>query len=177
MKRFILVGAAITAIVVAVVGLVTYKTWFAPEGSSSVDQPLPDLGGATASDASQSGVAPTPLRSGSFVGADDFHHASGTVALYQAANGTFLLRFEDYDAREGPDVYLYLTRQAGDDSADEVEGEGMRIRVPGGEGDGRATVRGSFNVFLPEGVDALQYGGITIGCDDFNHFFGHSSLA
>lgn len=116
------------------------------------------------------------LRNGSFMGADDFHFARGSVALYQAANGTFLLRFEDYEARDGPDVYLYLTKAAGDRSTEAVEGEGLRLRVPGGQADGRATVRGSFNLFLPEGTDALAYGGVTIWCDQFNAFFGHAPL-
>lgn len=157
-----------------------YTTWFAPEGSTYVDEPLPDLGvqadggGTTANSSAPS--PPSPLRQGTFIDADDFHFARGTVALHQAANGTYLLRFEDYDAREGPDVYLYLTREAGDGNTAEVEGDGLRLRVPGGEEDGRATVRGSFNVFLPEGTDALVYGGITIWCDQFDQFFGHAPL-
>ncbi len=183
MKRVLLV-AGVAAVVVALAGVAAYKTWFAPEGSTGANDPLPDLGMPMMDmddgmDGGMQGMQgpPAPLRSGTFQGADDFHFARGTVALHQAANGTYLLRFEGYDAREGPDVYLYLTRSAGDDSAAEVEGQGMRLRIPGGEGDGRATVRGSFNVFLPEGTDALAYGGVTIWCDQFNHFFGHAELA
>lgn len=173
MKPLIL-GAIVGVLVLAVLGLAAYVRWFAPEDSTTAQEPLPDLGQTTSG---PGGAELPPLRSGSFQGADDFHFARGTVALFQAANGTYVLRFEGYDAREGPDVYLYLTRQAGGDSASEVEGEGFRLHVPGGEGDGRATVRGSFNVFLPEGTDALAYGGVTIWCDDFNHFFGHAPLA
>lgn len=158
----------------AFLGVVVYAEWFAPEASTHVQDPLPDLGMAGDGDATDG--TPTALRSGMFVGADDFHFARGTVQLFQAANGTFLLRFEDYDAREGPDVYLYLTRDAGDSSTARVEGDGLRLRIPGGEEDGRATVRGSFNVFLPEGTDALAYGGVTVWCDQFNHFFGHAPL-
>lgn len=172
MKRPVIVGLAVLA-VAAVIGSWAYATWFAPESSTVADQPLPDLGQPTGTAPAED---PGPLRSGTFQGADDFHFARGTVDLYLAADGSYVLRFEDYDAREGPDVYLYLTRTAGADSTAEVEGDGLRIRVPKGEGDGRATVRGTFNVPLPAGVDALAYGGITIWCDDFNHFFGHAAL-
>lgn len=159
--------------VAAIVGVWAYATWFAPEPSTVANEPRPDLIGGSAHNGTR---GPAPLRSGTFQGADGFHYARGTVDLYQAANGSFVLRFEEYDAREGPDVYLYLTRGAGDDSASEVEGQGVRLRIPGGEGDGRATVRGSFNVFLPAGLDPLAYGGITIWCDDFNQVFGHAAL-
>lgn len=173
MLRGLFAGIAIAGFL----GVVVYAEWFAPEPSTRADAPLPELG--TPDDgAEETGqtTAPSPLRAGDFVGADDFHFARGTVQLFQAANGTYLLRFEGYDAREGPDVYLYLTREAGDSTTAEVEGDGLRVRVPGGEGDGRATVRGSFNVFLPEGTEALAYGGVTIWCDQFNHFFGHAPL-
>lgn len=174
-RRWVLAATAIL-VVAAAVGALAYLRWFAPEPSTTADEPLPDLGHRA--DGQGSGTAgPAALRTGTFRGADDFHFARGTVALHQAANGTYLLRFEDYDAREGPDVYLYLTREAGDGNAAEVEGEGLRLRVPGGEADGRATVRGSFNVFLPEGTDALQYHGVTIWCDQFDQLFGHAALA
>ena len=174
MKRTTAIGLGALA-VAAVAGAWAYTMWFAPESSTVANEPLPELrdGSQPSPDA---GREPVPLRSGTFHGADDFHFARGTVDLHQAENGSFILRFEGYDAREGPDVYLYLTRNAGDDSASEVEGQGVRLRVPGGEGDGRATVRGSFNVFVPVGLDPLAYGGVAIWCDDFNHFFGHAAL-
>lgn len=173
MKRKLLIGLAVAAVIALVMGVVVYQTWFAPVDAKTVDQEFPDLGAGTTTGAS----VPAPLRSGAFAGADDFHYARGTVELYRAADGTFVLRFEDYDARSGPDVYLYLTKSAGDSSTSAVEGEGLRIFVPGGANGGQATLRGNFNVELPAGTDALAYGGITIWCDDFNQFFGSAPLA
>ena len=179
-RKKLLIAAAVAAVAALLLGIFVYQGWFAPEPSTVANEPLPDLGhadgqGATGPDAT--GAAPQPLRRGDFMGADDFHFARGNVSLYRAANGTFVLHFSGYDAREGPDVYLYLTRNAGDRTTEAVEGQGMRLRVPGGSDDGRATVRGSFNVYLPAGTDALGYGGVTIWCDQFNHFFGHAPLA
>lgn len=176
MKRNTLIGLAVAAVVALVMGVVAYQTWFAPVDAKTVDQDFPDLGTSSQS-GSHSDAQPTALRSGSFTGADDFHYASGTVDLYRAADGTYVLRFEDYDARSGPDVYLYLTKNAGDASTAAVEGDGLRILVPGGANGGQATLRGNFNVDLPAGTDALAYGGITIWCDDFNQFFGSAPLA
>ena len=139
---------------------------FLPEPSTFRDDPLPAMMAGAAA-----------VRSGTFTGSDDFHYAHGAVSLHQAADGSWLLRFEGYGARDGPDVYLYLTRLAGDSTRERVEGEGLRLAVPGGSEDGRATVRGSFNVPLPAGVDPMQYGGITIWCERFDHFFGHAPLA
>lgn len=184
MKRWpLLLGAGVAAAGLAAWAFFAY---FAPEPSTVANEPLPDLGNGTGTglgagtgktSMATSQAPPTSLRSGAFTGADGFHYARGSVALHQAANGTYLLRFEDYDAREGPDVYLYLTRRAGDSSRQSVEGEGIRLRVPGGAEDGRATVRGDFNLYLPEGTDPLAYGGVTIWCDAFDQFFGHAPLA
>jgi hypothetical protein len=172
-----MVFVAVGLVAALAVGAIAYRTWFAPEESTRAMQEFPDLGAPTTNEETGDGLAPQPLRQGAFAGADSFHYASGSVALHQAANGTYVLRFEDYDARNGPDVYLYLTRNAGDRSTQAVESEGLRLVVPGGEGDGRATVRGTFNLYLPAGTDALAYGGITIWCDQFNEFFGHAPLA
>lgn len=174
MKRSPLFGGAVALVAFAVAGVLVYQSWFAPEHATHADEDFPDLGSQSMGESPASTA--TTLRQGSFVGADSFHYASGSVALHQAANGTYVLRFEDYDARNGPDVYLYLTRDAGDRTTQAVEDAGLRLYVPGGEGDGRATVRGTFNLYLPEGTDALGYGGVTIWCDQFNEFFGYAPL-
>jgi Electron transfer DM13 len=186
MKRNLLIGLGVAGVVALVAGVAAYQTWFAPVASQTVDQEFPDLGPPGTSSSITTGPMgsaaggdepPAPLRSGSFTGADSFHHASGTVSLYQASDGTFVLRFEDYDARSGPDVYFYLTRNAGDSSTAAVEEQGLRILVPGGAQGGQATLRGNFNVELPAGTNALAYRGITIWCDDFNEFFGSAPLS
>ncbi len=116
----------------------------------------------------------TALKAGSFEGADRYHHVSGTVTLYRLEDGSPLLRFEDYDATAGPDVYVYLT--PGDPEGSDVEAEGLRVLVPGGAEDGQATLRGNFNVPLPDHVDPDDWSGVAIWCEDFNVLFGGASL-
>lgn len=49
---------------------------------------------------------PVRLAVGSFRGVD--HRASGTVALYQRADGRYVVGLEDFDIQPGPDYDVYL---------------------------------------------------------------------
>ena len=147
---------AVAALVIAGVGWY----YFAPKPTSFLDEPAP--------------AAAETLASGSFQGADAAHDVAGSVTLLRDADG-FVLRFEDYDATSGPDVYFYLTKEPGAYTTGAVEGDG--IRIPTGSATGQATLRGSFNVRVPDGVDATQYGGLSVWCDRFGVLFGSAPLA
>ena len=105
---------------------------------------------------------------GIFSGADSVHHVGGTVELLRDERG-YILHFADYDATAGPDVYFYLTK-GGTFDADAV-------RVPTDAATGQATLRGSFNVRVPEGVEATAYSGLAVWCDRFGVLFGSASFA
>ena len=50
------------------------------------------------------------IRSGTFAGADDFHFGSGNGAsCIETAPGTWIVRFEDFSVRNGPDLFVYLS--------------------------------------------------------------------
>lgn len=158
-RRPLLWGGALVAL--AIVGVIAYA-FFLPENEQTVDQML-DAGS-------------TAISSGAFSGADSVHHVSGTVALHRAADGSHFLRFEDYEATAGPDVYFFLARADADGYGD-LESTGLRVRVPGGEEDGRATLRGNFNVPLPAGFSPAAWGEVAVWCDRFNVLFGSADLA
>jgi len=139
---------------------------FAPKASTTVDQSL----------MMSSSSEPVAVRSGTLSGADRFHNVEGTVTVFRDG-GAYFLRFEDYDATSGPDVYFYLTPSANAGSASEVENEGLRVLVPGGASGGQATLRGNFNVPLPADFDATMYNGLVVWCDRFNVEFGRAMLA
>jgi hypothetical protein len=190
---------------IAVVGYLVADAFFLPEASVYVDQPMPGGavmrkegssvgGGAEGNRTSEGGAArngtvegttesgaiaanapPKAVRTGTFRGSDRLHNVEGTVTLYDGPDGLFL-RFEGYDATDGPDVYLYLTRKPHDESTAGVEGDGARVLVPGGK-EGRATLRGNFNVRLPDdGTDWAAFEGATMWCDRFNVPFGSAAL-
>ena len=152
-------GVAVVVLAVAIVGFL----FLAPKGSTTVHQAAP-------SDAAE------VTAQGTFHGAGDgFHQASGSVKLLRVGDG-YVLRFEDYEATAGPDVYYYLTPSADARTTDQVEGAGLAVRVPGGAPDGQATLRGSFNVPLPAGTDPAAYHGLVVWCRNFNAYFGGAAL-
>lgn len=114
------------------------------------------------------------LKSGTFRDGDALHSAEGTVHVLEAG-GRHVLRFEGYAATSGPDVYWYLTPRPHASTTEEVEGAGLKVRAPTIMG--QATLRGDFNVELPEGTDVSAYGGIAIWCDTYNVLFGYAELA
>lgn len=59
-------------------------------------------------------AAPVLLRSGAFIGID--HRASGTVSIYRAPDGRYVLGLEDFDIQPGPDYDVYVV--PGTDRAD-----------------------------------------------------------
>ncbi|MGB0652736.1 MAG: DM13 domain-containing protein [Thermoplasmatota archaeon] len=147
--------------VVLVVGGVHAFDFLAPKDTTTVNEALdtsdPDL---------------RQLTMGSFSGADRAHSVSGTATLYKDSDGLFI-RFEDYQATSGPDVYFFVS-SAGD--GEYRDSQVTRLLVPGGAEDGQATLRGDFNVRLPAGLTASDVGSLIVWCDDFNVKFGHASL-
>ena len=131
---------------------------FAPEGSTQVME------------ASPGGEA---VKRGTFRNGDDLHRVSGSVTLLQV-DGRHVLRFEGYDATAGPDVFFYLTPDARADGVDAVEGRGLRAETTARGG--QATLRGDFNVELPQDFDPAGYAGLAVWCEQFNVLFGHAAL-
>jgi hypothetical protein len=99
--------------------------------------------------------APTPLeRSGSFSGADDFHFGRGTARLIETGPGTYIVRFEDFSVRNGPDLFVYLSP----DPAGYADGAIELGRL-------RAT-DGSFNTPVPDGADVSAVRSVVIWCKE-----------
>lgn len=167
-NRWILVGAVI--LVLGLAGYVVAEAWFLPEASTRVDRPLDEMEGDDMQDGATGGMAPEALANATFRDGDALHHVSGTVTLYHGADGDFL-RFEDYEATDGPDVYFYVVKGA----TDTVDGDDVKVLVPEGT-DGHATLRGNFNVPLPPGMDWSAYDGVVVWCDRFDVEFGSAAF-
>ncbi|MDP5273707.1 DM13 domain-containing protein [Chengkuizengella axinellae] len=101
--------------------------------------------------------------SGSFVDADSTHSASGDVFTVNTDDGVYL-RFENFDATNGPDLYVYLAKSG------EKTSEGIRLeKLKGNVGDQ--------NYLLPEGVDLSEYDKVVIWCKAFDVDFGYAELS
>jgi hypothetical protein len=131
----------------------------------------PEAGDATASTAEPTAMAAEPpvamlVSSGELMGADSFHFGSGDVLLIRDPDGNGVLRFEDYEVRNGPDIHVYITP----DAAGDVHVDGA-IDL----GSVRAT-RGNVNYELPAGTDLDSLRAVVIYCVPFQVVFASAEL-
>ena len=94
---------------------------------------------------------------------DGFHMASGQVKVLQIPDGTQILRFENLDVTNGPDLYVYL---ATDTTAKDFVSLG---RLKGN--------MGNQNYPIPENIDFEKYNTVLIWCQAFSTLFGSSKLS
>ena len=99
--------------------------------------------------------APGSERSGAFTGADDFHFGSGTARLLESAPGTWVIRFEGFSVRNGPDLFVYLSPDAAGYGNGVVE-----------LGPLKAT-DGDFNTAIPDGTNVASFHSVVIWCKQF----------
>ena len=103
---------------------------------------------------------------GELMGADMFHTGSGLVLLVSAPDGSVLLRFQDYEVRNGPDLFIYLTPDPDGDV--HVDGAIQLSEI-------KAT-RGNVNYEVPDGVDPSTFRAAVIYCRAFSVLFAHAEL-
>lgn len=99
---------------------------------------------------------------GVFVDGDKQHHTSGTVHTLTEGNQRFL-RFENFDATNGPDLYVYIT-----DSSNNIE-SGINLGKLKGN-------KGSQNYDLSKDIDLEKFNRVIIWCKAFNVTFGSADL-
>ena len=102
-----------------------------------------------------------PLKSGDFASADAVHDVKGSVQL-RGAGDRLSLRFTNYDATSGPDVFFYLAHDGTFDPA-----KALKVRVPDGGTEGQATLRGNFSVPVEGAHDPNSYSRLVVWCERF----------
>ena len=182
-------AVGVVVVAVAAVGLGSY--WFQPwklwqdqtvtealpsavEPSAEPEEDRPE---ATSSTGSPTPSAPTPagpetLASGELISHE--HTTSGAVKLVRLADGSHVVRLENLDTSNGPDLRVWLTDapvkegRAGWHVFD--DGEYVSLgRLKGN--------KGSQNYPLPAGVDPARFNSVSIWCDRFDVSFGAAELA
>ena len=122
---------------------------------------------AGADDAMESGAI--VLATGHFEDIDNLHQGSGTATIYELEDGSHLLRLEDFEVTNGPDLHVYLVPAAnptGDDIVDYVElGEGLKGNI------------GNQNYELPADADPAGFGSVVIYCQPFHVIFSFANLS
>ena len=100
---------------------------------------------------------------GNFIGiGDGIHDAVGEVFVIEAEDGSKFLRFENFKASNGPDLYVYL---ATDETAlDYVSLGKLKGNI------------GNQNYLIPPGTDLSNQDTVLIWCKQFSVLFGSAKL-
>lgn len=161
------VGAALLAVAVIVGNYLLSPLWersFLEEANpieaATAASPAPHDGAVTDArpvEASRSGR-------GQFMGADDFHFARGDALLIETSPGLYVLRFENFSVRNGPDLYVYLST-----------GPTGRVDERLNLGRLKAT-DGAFNYEVPASLDVSKVKSVLVWCRQFDVLFGSAPI-
>ena len=116
------------------------------------------------------GAAAAKIKSGSFRDADNFHKGSGQATIYRSQDGSHLLRLENLNVTNGPDLHVILTPDPSPDSRGDVKAAGY---VDLGKLKGN---KGDQNYHIPSGVDINAQGSVVIYCQPFHVIFSVATL-
>lgn len=178
-------------LVVGAVGLVVTLALFQPWKlwvDQAVDEELPTAATTSPQSAPQTSVAPTnapqtsPPRAAAAPAPRDLyrgtlisheHRTTGTVRIIELADASRVLRLEDLDTSNGPDLRVWIT-----DAPVLTGRKGWHVFDDGkyvslGRLKGN---KGSQNYVIPAAVDLSRYPSMSIWCDRFNVSFGAAAL-
>ncbi|MGV9454100.1 DM13 domain-containing protein [Streptomyces sp. NPDC003635] len=182
-RKSVIGGVLVVAVVAVGFGLY----WFAPWKlwqDETVDEALPVAVGSTpgtgepssgnAGETSAPAAEPAPriLARGDLISHE--HDTSGSVQLVRLSDGSHVVRLENLDTSNGPDLRVWLT------DAPVKEGTaGWRVFDDGeyvslGKLKGN---KGSQNYVVPADLDLNRYSSVSIWCDRFDVSFGAAELA
>jgi len=113
---------------------------------------------------------PVLLATGSLMGADSFHQGSGDVSVFELADGSRILRLEEIDVTNGPDLHVIITPVTGVEGRDDVKAPGYLDL-----GELRGNV-GSLNYDLPADYELPEEFTVVIYCVPFHVLFATAEL-
>ncbi len=175
----------VLAVAVGLVVLVLF--WFQPQKlfiDESVDDQIPTVVADTAvppgddpggSDPAVPGAAGTPtapaepveLARGDFISID--HGTSGVVRVLELADGTRIVRLEDLDTDNGPDLFLYLSPNPSSGPEGAFDDGFVNLgRLQGN--------KGNQNYDLAADIDLSAFESVVVWCERFSSAFGAADL-
>ncbi|KZB83777.1 DM13 domain-containing protein [Amycolatopsis regifaucium] len=176
-KRVLTVLAAGLVVAVAA-GLYWFQPWqlwvneTVQEALPAVQTSAPPSGSAASASAAPAPKEPAVVATGELISHE--HTTSGSVRILRAADGSLVLRLENLDTSNGPDLRVWLTDAPVLPGKDGwfVFDDGAHMSAGKLKGN-----KGSQNYTLPAGTDLARYSSVTIWCERFSVSFGAASLA
>jgi hypothetical protein len=134
---------------------------------SPIASPLDPAAGGTAapSPTGPSTAAPLLSLAGEFSGADEFHFGRGTALLIETSPGSYTVRLEGFEVRNGPDLFVYLSPSAEGYTDGAIELAALKAD------------RGNQNYEVPAGTSIEDVRSIVIWCKQFAVLFATAPLS
>lgn len=153
-------------ILLVAIGIAVFAIlWFEPQKillEDTVDEAAPSAS------ASPSGSSSASLGSGRFRSLE--HRTTGTARIIRLANGSHVLRIEDLDTSNGPDLRVYLSELPSNLGWHDYGRRYVELGALKGN-------RGDQNYRIPAGTDLSKYKSLVIWCVRFKVGFGVAPLA
>lgn len=163
-----------STIVLGIGLLIFVLIWFQPQKlfiDTSVAERLPsarpDGERPAAKGTAPKETAPKGIASGSFRALA--HRATGTATIFRLADGSYVLRLEDLDTENGPDLRVYLSEATASAQGREFAEDFVDLGALKGN-------RGDQNYEIPGGVDVSRFRSAVIWCRRFTVGFGVAPL-
>ena len=179
-KAFLTRPWILTMLVVAVAGVGFGLYWFQPWKlwqDETVQEALPGVVVTSAPSTGPSGKPSPPTEPRTLAGGELISHehaTSGSVRLVELADGSHVVRLENLDTSNGPDLRVLLTDAPVQEGRAgwHVFDDGEYVSLGKLKGN-----KGSQNYVLPDDVDPARYTSVSIWCDRFDVSFGAAELA
>jgi hypothetical protein len=145
-------------------GLITRRQWMSTVVGGMAAVLLP---GPIAHAELMSGM--TLAAHGRFRDNDMLHRGTGDAMVYRRADGSLLLRLDNFRVTAGPDLYVYLTRHAAPENSKDVK-KGFvtvaRLKANAGTQD----------YDIPAGTSLAEFGSVVVYCQLFGVLFSAAPL-
>ena len=115
-------------------------------------------------------VEPVLLAQGSFVDIDAFYQGEGNAAIFTLPTGERILRFEDFQVTNGPDLHVILSKHPNPTNRDEIGTDYIDL------GSLKGNI-GNQNYEIPADIDLSEYQSIVIYCVPFHVLFSVAPLS
>lgn len=174
-RRLLRRPLVLTGLIIVVIAVAVGAYWFQPWKlftNTTVDEPLPTVSSSAATPgASAASPEPQLVSQGELVSQE--HDTSGTVKLLRLPDDSLVVRVQDLNTSDGPELKVWLTDAPvtpGTEAAG-VFDDGRWVDLGPLKGN-----RGSANYPVPAGTDVDGLTSVSIWCDRFNVSFGAAEL-